>query len=750
REGTDRDGPRPRTGRPAPGSAQGDRAIPRDRGTDHDGARRRVRGQDDREHGRPAGFRWPADGQGARDRDERLRRPGDAARPHGPRRPADAHDDGLHDDALHEDAPRPTPRRTLRNDAAPRGVARPVARAGDPAQRRFVRAAAAQGGPREVRRGPHRVRTLRLGDPKRRLRFGLIGLAVVLTLFVGRIVQLQALDASAYAADANSLRMQTVRLPAERGSIVDANGVTLADSVDAFDITADPTQVQQYNPTATAAALAPIVGGDPVKIEEQLRTPKSRYVVVAKQVDPSVWTKIKQTQKEFSAAKRDDLVGIYAGPHSKRIYPAGPVGANLVGFVNATDHGAGGMELAFDKLLAGKDGSATYENSLGRQVPTGGKKGKDAVPGENVQLTIDRNIQWYAEQMIAQKVAEAGAESGTVVVQDVKSGEVLAMATSPGFDPNRLASANRDDMGNRAMQEAYEPGSTSKVMTMAAVIQEGVATPETKVTVPGVLPRADRVFHDDVDHGTWQLTLNGVLAKSSNIGTILAAEHLGPDQAAANAKLYEYLTKFGIGSKSGINFPGETAGLLPQPQKWDGAQQYTIPFGQGLSVNSLQATSVYQTIANGGVRIAPTLVKGTLDEKGKLTPNAPPQRTEVVSPQTARTVADMMESVVADDEGTGNKAQIPGYRVAGKTGTANRVDPKTGTYNGYTSSFIGFAPADNPQIVVSVTIQAPTNGKWGGNLCAPVFKDVMSFALQTRKVPPNGTKSPEIPVEFKS
>ncbi|MDI2126183.1 penicillin-binding protein 2 [Yinghuangia seranimata] len=593
------------------------------------------------------------------------------------------------------------------------------------------------------------MRTLRLGDPKRRLRFGLIGLGVVLTLFVGRIIQLQALDASAYAADANSLRTQTVRLPAERGAIVDANGITLASSVDAFDITADPAQVQKYNPSATAAALAPIVGGDPVKIEELLRKPDSRYVVVARQVDPAVWTNVKQTQKDLSAQKRNDLVGIYAAPHSKRVYPAGSVGSNLVGFVNATDHGGGGLESALDKQLAGRDGKVTFENSLGRQVPTAGRKGEDAVAGDTVQLTIDRNIQWYAEQMISQKVAEAGAESGTVVVQDVHSGEILAMATSPGFDPNNLSAANPANLGNRAMQEAYEPGSTSKVMTMAAVIQEGKAVPETQVVVPGALPRSDTVFHDDVDHGTWRLTLNGVLAKSSNIGTILAAEHLGDTQPAANAKLYEYLQKFGIGSKSGINFPGETAGLLDPPQKWSGSQQYTIPFGQGLSLNSLQATSVYQTIANGGVRIAPTLVKATRDADGKVKPTAPPARTEVVSAQTARIVADMMESVVADDEGTGNKAQIPGYRVAGKTGTANRADPKLGGYNGYTSSFIGFAPADNPQIVVSVTIQAPTNGKWGGTLCAPVFKDVMSFALETRKVPPTGTKSPEIPVEWK-
>jgi cell division protein FtsI (penicillin-binding protein 3) len=281
------------------------------------------------------------------------------------------------------------------------------------------------------------------------------------------------------------------------------------------------------------------------------------------------------------------------------------------------------------------------------------------------------------------------------------------------------------------------------------VIDRGVATPQTKVTVPGTLPRADRIFHDDVDHGTWYLTLNGVLAKSSNVGTILATRQLGSTQAQANRVLWSYLHAFGTGEPTGLDFPGETRGILARPQDWNAAQQYTIPFGQGLSVNALQATSVYSTIANAGVRIQPTLVKGTTGPDGGFVPAPAPKKTRVVSERTARTLSAMLESVVGDEQGTGVKARIPGYRVAGKTGTANRVDPRTGTYRGYTASFLGFAPADNPRVTVSCVIQNPTSGSYfGGQICGPVFKQVMEFALKTLGVPPTGAKAPQLPVAW--
>ena len=329
------------------------------------------------------------------------------------------------------------------------------------------------------------------------------------------------------------------------------------------------------------------------------------------------------------------------------------------------------------------------------------------------------------------------------------STRLSAMADAPGFDPNDVAHADPAALGNAALQDAYEPGSVSKLMSMAAILNEGVATPETHVVVPGTLQRGDRVFHDDVDHGTWDLTLNGVLAKSSNIGTILATGQLGRDQQQADQVLYSYLKKFGIGDPTGLGFPGETRGILARPQDWSTSQQYTIPFGQGLSVNAMQATSIYSTIANGGVRVQPTLVRGTTGPDGRYTPAPAPATTRVVSDRTARTLARMLESVVGSEQGTGVKARIPGYLVAGKTGTANRVDPATGRYRGYTASFMGFAPADNPRVTVSCVIQNPTVGSYfGGSICGPVFKQVMEFALKTLQVPPTGAAPASIPVEF--
>ena len=274
---------------------------------------------------------------------------------------------------------------------------------------------------------------------------------------------------------------------------------------------------------------------------------------------------------------------------------------------------------------------------------------------------------------------ESKADRGYVIVQDTRTGEILAMANSPGFDPNDLSQAGSAALGNAALQDAYEPGSTAKVMSMAAVLEEDAATPGTHVVVPNRLHRGDRLFRDDIDHPTWYLTLNGVLAKSSNIGTILATGQLGKTQKQANQVLYSYLRKFGIGRATGLGFPGETHGILAPADKWSTSQQYTIPFGQGVSINAMQAASVYSTIANGGVRVEPTLVRGTKGADGRFTPGPEPEKTRVVSQKTAKTLAQMLESVVDDEEGTGTKARIPGYRVAGKTGTANRVDPAAAT-----------------------------------------------------------------------
>ncbi|MFE0778991.1 peptidoglycan D,D-transpeptidase FtsI family protein, partial [Streptomyces sp. NPDC058861] len=622
------------------------------------------------------------------------------------------------------------------------------------------RPAAGRTGPRPPARRP---RTIRLGNPRPRLRLVSLGLTLVMLVFVVRLLQVQAVDASAYAAKADRYRFQEYTLSAERGEITDRNGIALAASVDAYDITADPKLFTAEEsktadaPEQAAALLAPILGKQPAELAKKLRTPKSRYTLLARKQTPQVWNQIKDLKKLYAQKSQPSaggngvnlLGGVLSEPSTKRVYPNGELAAGILGYVNAEGRGAGGLESMLDPQLAGKDGKIRFTQSGGRQVPTAGSQGTPAVPGAGIELTIDRDIQWAAQQAITEQVQKSKADRGYVVVQDTRTGEVLAMANAPGFDPNDLSAANAAAMGNAALQDAYEPGSTSKVMSMAAVLEEGKAAPDTHVTVPNRLHRGDRLFKDDVDHPTWYLTLNGVLAKSSNIGTILATGRLGATQAESNEVLHSYLRKFGIGSPTGLGYPGETPGILAKPKDWSTSQQYTIPFGQGLSVNAMQAASVYSTVANGGVRIAPTLVRGTKGPDGRFTPAPRPEESRVVSEKTARTLAAMMESVVDDEEGTGTRAAIPGYRVAGKTGTANRVDPELGRYKGYTASFAGFAPADQPRVTVYCAIQNPTKGSYfGGQICGPIYKKVMEFALKTLHIAPTGSDPARLPVVF--
>ncbi|MFJ9810116.1 peptidoglycan D,D-transpeptidase FtsI family protein [Streptomyces sp. NPDC101158] len=647
----------------------------------------------------------------------------------------------------------PPPRRV----PGPARPARPRPAAGRPAPR----PAQAR---RPAPRPPARARTIRLGRPKPRLRLVSLGLTLVMLVFVVRLLQVQAVDAAAYAAKAEKHRYQEYTLSADRGEITDRSGVALAASVDAYDVTADPKLFTPEEsklrdaPEQAAALLAPILGKQPAELVRKLRTPKSRYTLLARKQTPQVWNQIKDLKKVYEQKAKPAnggngvnlLGGVLSEPSKKRVYPNRELAAGILGYVNAEGRGAGGVESMLDTELAGKDGKIRFAQSGGRRVPTAGSQGTPAVPGSDIELTIDRDIQWAAQQAITEQVRKSKADRGYVVVQDTRTGEVLAMANAPGFDPNDLSQANATAMGNAALQDAYEPGSTAKVMSMAAVLEEGVAAPDTRVVVPNRLHRGDRLFKDDIDHRTWYLTLNGVLAKSSNIGTILATGQLGKNQAESNRVLHDYLRRFGVGSLTGLGYPGETPGILARPQDWSTSQQYTIPFGQGLSLNAMQAASVYSTIANGGVRIEPTLVRGTRGPDGRFTAAPAPKESRVVSEKTARTLAQMLESVVDDEEGTGNKAAIPGYRVAGKTGTANRVDPELGRYKGYTASFAGFAPADQPRVTVYCAIQNPTKGLYfGGQICGPIYKKVMEFALKTLHVPPTGSGPARLPVSFK-
>ena len=564
------------------------------------------------------------------------------------------------------------------------------------------------------------------GDPNRRMRALAVVFVSILLLYGLRLVMVQGVDSDAMAARAENGRLATSTLVAPRGTIVDVRGIPLAQTVEARNVAVDQTLITDV--PGDAAKLSAVLGIPAADIEKSL-TGSKRFNYVAKRITPELWD-------EVAALK---IPGIAAEKTTRRDYPSAALGANVLGFVGAEGKGLAGLELALDKRLSGADGSRSIEVSDGKVIPTGTDKEIAPVPGTDVRLTIDRDLQYVAQAAIAKQVAAAQAQSGSVVLMEAKTGRVLAMASVPTIDPNSPGNSTPADQQNRSVVEAFEPGSTSKVMTMAAVINEGKGTPASAFTVPDSIQRAGRSFSDHDTHETWQLTLAGVLAKSSNTGTIQAAELIGPD------KLYEYLKRFGVGQTTGLGFPGEGSGYVPPVKDWSGSSFPTIAFGQGLSMSALQAASVYQTLGNGGQRITPQLVDSYIDNDGHVTRPKAPATSQVVTSSTAKQVVEMMEEVVSKN-GTAPMAAIPGYRVAGKTGTANRIDDSCGCYKGYTASFIGLAPADDPQVVAAVILQDPQNGHYGGALGAPVFKEVMTAALQTLHIPPSGTPAADLPI----
>ncbi|MDP9395520.1 MAG: penicillin-binding protein 2, partial [Actinomycetota bacterium] len=581
-------------------------------------------------------------------------------------------------------------------------------------------------------------RRIRLGDPRRRLHAALLVTAMVLSLFATRLFQLQGLEASAYAESAANDRLTSVKMPARRGTIFDTHGVALATSVEARDLVVDPSLVAEPLRRPAAEMLANLLDRDVDEVMARLSA-KGRFSYVAKGLPPELARAA--VRAEIPGTDGERVPTLQMRRAYERVYPAGKLASNVVGFVGVEGKGLAGLEYALQDQLAGRDGERTYERGAGgRTIPLGRSTGQDAVPGRDVRLSLDRDIQWTAQEAVTAAVRQTKAESGTVVVLDVKTGHIYALATAPAFDPN--GPVGRDaELGNRALSEAYEPGSTGKIITAAALVEEGAVRPGTRFTVPNRLRRADKSFKDWADHPTQKLTFAGTLAKSSNIGTILAAERLGFEQ------LHPYMKAFGIGEPTGLGFPGETTGALPDPRTWSSTTGYTLAFGQGYAVNTVQMASVFATVANGGVRVAPTLVEGWTDAEGVYRPAAPGKRTRVVSEATARTVARMMEGVVGEG-GTAPSANIPGYRVAGKTGTAQRYDASCGCYRGFTMSFLGFAPADAPRLVVGVTLQKPRNGIGGGASAGPVFHEVMSFALSSLRIPPTGAEPPKVRLEW--
>jgi cell division protein FtsI (penicillin-binding protein 3) len=566
---------------------------------------------------------------------------------------------------------------------------------------------------------------------RRRLGLATLALFAVFVLYASQLVKIQAVQADELAQTGFAKRQREVTVPAMRGAITDVNGIALATTVPAFNLTIDQTRIVDHK--ATAKQLAPILGIDHKLILERL-SGDQKFVYLARSVTPQIWDRVAKLK----------LGGIYSERTTRRVYPYADLAGNVIGFVGTDGHGLAGLEAGLESVLAGKDGLMRYEGgAAGRRIPATDFRTEAAIAGTGVRLSIDRDLQYVAQNALAKKVKEANADWGSVVVLEPATGRLLALASVPTVDLNNPLQSSITDRKNRAVTDMFEPGSTGKLMTFAAALEEKAITPTSKIKVPPRLPRPSKVFNDHTPHGHLRLTANGVLAKSSNIGTILIAEKL-----ANPTILHDYFVKFGIGQNTGLGFPGETNGILRTPSKWSNTTFPTMAFGQGYSTNAVQIASVFATIANNGVRMPISLVDGYVGVDGIYQPTAAKTGIEVVSAQTAKDLREMLASVVGPD-GTAPSARISGYRVAGKTGTAQRSDQSCGgCYKGFTASFIGMAPANNPSIVVAVIIDNPRDGHYGGVLAGPVFKEVTNFALQKLKVMPQGGKVEKIPATW--
>jgi cell division protein FtsI (penicillin-binding protein 3) len=557
-------------------------------------------------------------------------------------------------------------------------------------------------------------------------------LAVVVLLFlvvVGRLAQLQLVNGQRYAAFGESQRVRPVVLPAERGSVFDREGADLALSVPQHTVWADPRLIS--DPQREADALAPVLGIDRDVLLRSLTAPDKAFVYLARQVDDATTQKVKDLK----------LDGIAFLAESKRFNPSDDLARSVLGSVNLDNVGRAGLEQQYDSTLTGTPGQLVLEQDpKGRTIAEGEHHLTPAQPGDDLVLTLDTAMQFEVERALSDQIVKMGAKGGVAIVSNPKTGEILAMATMdrPSDKSAPVASTN-----NRALTAAFEPGSASKVITMASALEEGVVQPTTTMVVPDHMKVADGMFSDHDPHPTETMSLTDILANSSNIGTIMLGQKLGAE------KIDEYQRKFGFGSPTSLNFPNESAGLMLKLKDWSGTSMGTIPIGQGVAVSALQMLQAYNVIANGGVYVDPKLVLATVGKDGTRHPTDPSPSHRVVSTQTAAEVRDMMEQVVIT--GTGTEASIDGYTVAGKTGTARIPQPGGGYQDGagnyhYEATFGGFVPAEDPQLSAIVDIDEPTATIFASGASAPVFRDIASYGLRRFHIPPPGiTLAPTVP-----
>lgn len=573
---------------------------------------------------------------------------------------------------------------------------------------------------------------MRPGRSPRRLVALLVVAVLLLAVVAVRVALLQTVDGDRYASRGFAQRLDQVTLPGERGIIFDRNGNELAISVPQSTIWANPREI--LDPDGTARALAPVVGVDAAVLAERFRSDKE-FVYVARQVDDSV----------ADAIVRSKLPGIHALSEPKRFLPGGDVARSVVGATDVDGIGTAGVEQAYDAQLTGKPGQLIIErDQRGHSIPGGLSELKPAVPGDDIVLTIDRALQFSAEQSCIEQTIATQAKGCIVIVMDPRSGDILAMANvewRPGEKRPEVSKANL------AVVSTFEPGSVNKVITAAAALEQGATTPETVWTVPDKKMVADAEFTDHDPHPIAKWTIDEIMTRSSNIGTILLAQATGLD------KIDRYLREFGLGASTGLNLPFESAGQLRKYANWQGADKGSIPLGQGVSVTALQMLSAYNVIANGGSYVSPRLLHGTIGASGKLTSAPAAEQRRVVSPETAALVTAMLRDVVSSKDGTGQAAAISGYEVAGKTGTA-RKPQSNGTYvdgSGhvhYVSSFAGFVPAENPKLSVIAVIDDPANGFYASQVAAPLFANVAQYALRHLHIPPTvATSTPPATVD---
>ena len=533
-----------------------------------------------------------------------------------------------------------------------------------------------------------------------------------------RLIGLQIFDAPAFAQLAANQREREIPFSARRGTIFDRDGEPLAISVDLPTIFTDPKLVE--DPVAEAAALAPLVDVPRDELEAKLASP-TRFQYIARQVQPEVARKVRAL----------DLAGIYTRQEAKRYYPNSSLASQSLGFVDVDGRGLSGIELLYEELLRGEPGLMTLEQDPeGVQLPQAEFTYKSPEPGRSLFLTIDKDLQYFTELTLQRAVSRYHADGGSAIVMRVGTGEILALANSPTFDLNRAGDASEEARRNRAVASVYEPGSAFKIVTLAAGLQTGSVRPRTKFSVPDTLAYEGHFFHDSHGHATEEMTVAEIIQQSSNVGTIKIGLQVG------GKLLDRFIRRFGFGAETGLGFPTETTGIVLDRADWSGITIANLPIGQGIAVTALQMAGAYQTIANDGKWVEPKLVMSTLQPGGKVESASAPSTRRVISKTTAREMTDILSGVV-EEGGTGTLAAIPGYAVAGKTGTAQKALPTGGYGNSYTASFAGFAPAHRPEVVVLVVLDEPSP-IWGGHTAAPTFRTIMEFTLRHLGVAPTG------------